>query len=154
MLQQFLKVGFENDYFQSEVSVQLLDMPLRLSLIYRFDALPREWSIPFVPYARVGLSGYIWWIESAAGVATYRNPDTGELDEGRDITLGWHAALGLQFLLDALAPAMSRAFDAQTGVNNSYIFAEFLHASVDNFGSDESIRLGDSTFLFGMAFEF
>jgi hypothetical protein len=146
--------GFNADGSESVDETTFQMVPLRLSLVYRFDKPARSWSIPLVPYVKLGLSAYIWWIRSAAGIATYRDPVTGQLDEGRDVTFGWHFAAGLQFLLDVLAPSMSRTFDASAGVNNTYLFAEFLYADVDDFGSDTSIRLGDSTFLFGLAFEF
>jgi hypothetical protein len=135
-----------------ETSIGLV--PLRLSAIYRFDVLPREYSIPFVPYAKLGVDYYFWWIKSAAGIATYRDPQTNQLDEARGGVFGYHWTLGVQFLLDVLAPQMSRTFDASTGVNNSYIFAEWIWAEIDNFGSDNTFQLGDNTVLFGIAFEY
>ncbi|MBN1946733.1 MAG: hypothetical protein JW797_13745 [Bradymonadales bacterium] len=129
-------------------------LPTRFNLAYRFDVLPRELSIPLVPYLTVGLDYYLWWINSAAGIATYRSPDSEVIEEGRGQTFGWHVAGGVQFLLDVLAPRMSRTFDANTGVNNSYLFVEYLYADVSDFGSDSSFQLGDSTLLFGLAFEF
>jgi MYXO-CTERM domain-containing protein len=129
-------------------------LPLRLSAIYRFDMLARDFGIPLTFYVKGGIDYYIWWAKSAAGIATYRDPETGELDEARGGTWGWHTAVGVQFLLDFLAPEMSRSFDASVGVNNSYLFGEWLLADVDDFGAFESLRLGDSAFLFGLAFEF
>ena len=129
-------------------------LPLRSSLVYRFDLLEEEFSIPLVPYMKAGLDYYLWWINSAAGIATYRNPDTSQLDEGRGGTFGWHAGAGVKFLLDVLAPTMSRGLDVTAGINDSYLFAEWLMAEVDDFGSDASFDFSDSTFLFGLAFEF
>ena len=129
-------------------------VPMRVSFTYRMDLGQRELSIPFVPYIRAGLDYYLWWIESGAGIATYRDPTTNEIHQGRGATFGWHWSAGLQFLLDPLAPQMSRTFDATTGVNNSYIFFEYMISTVDDFGSAGSLRLGDETALFGLAFEF
>lgn len=129
-------------------------LPLRTSLVYRFDLLEKEYSIPLVPYMKAGLDYYLWWINSAAGIATYRNPDTDQIDEGRGGTFGWHAGAGVKFLLDVLAPTMSRGLDVTAGINDSYLFAEWLMAEVDDFGSDASFDFSDSTFLFGLAFEF
>ncbi|MCA9562549.1 MAG: hypothetical protein KC561_03625 [Myxococcales bacterium] len=128
-------------------------VPLRLFVGYRFDFLARQFGIPLVPYVDAGIDYHIWWVKSEGGVSTYLDND-GEIDRGAGGVFGWHTALGLQFLLDSLADQMSRSLDANTGINNSYLFAEFLLADVDDFGSDESIRLGDSAFLFGLAFEF
>ena len=129
-------------------------LPVRASLVYRFDVLSTHFSIPFVPYVKGGVDYYVWWIKSAAGIATYRDPDTNQLDTGRGGTFGWHAGAGLKFLLDVFSPQMSRALDANTGINNSFIFAEWLYADVDNFGSKESLSFSDNTFLFGLALEF
>ena len=146
--------GINDDGSESVDETTFQMVPVRLGVVYRFDMPTREWSVPLVPYVKAGLDAYIWWIRSAAGISTYRDPATGELDEGRGVTFGWHVAAGVQFLLDVLAPSMSRTFDANAGVNNTYLFAEFLYADVDDFGSDTSMRLGDATFLFGLAFEF
>lgn len=129
-------------------------LPLRLSAVWRVDMLVRDYSVPLVPYLKLGLDYYLWWIKSAAGIATFRDPVTDQLDEGRGGTWGWHTALGLQFLLDILAPRMARTLDASTGINHTYLFGEWLYAGVDDFGSGTSLNLGDSAFLFGIAFEF
>jgi hypothetical protein len=145
--------GILADGTNSVDSTDIWVVPLRLSLVYRLDLPARDLNIPIVPYFKVGADYYLWWIESAAGIASYRNPETGDLDEGRGSTLGWHTAFGVQFLLDVLSPMMSRTFDASSGVNNSYLFIEMLTAEVDDFGDDTSLRLGDTTALFGIAFE-
>lgn len=129
-------------------------VPMRLSAIYYFDVLTRDFGVPLVPYLNAGFDYTFWWVKSAAGIATYRDPDTNQLDEGRGGTFGWHVGAGVRFLLDFLATRMSRGLDATAGINNSYIFAEWLMAEVDDFGSDTSIQLSDSTVLFGLAFEF
>ena len=49
---------------------------------------------------------------------------------------------------------MARAFDLDMGVNNSYLFAEYLSATIDDFGDRNSLHLGDDTVFFGVAFDF
>ena len=49
---------------------------------------------------------------------------------------------------------MSRSLDASTGINSSFLFAEWLHADIDSFGSEKSFDFSDNTFLFGLALEF
>jgi hypothetical protein len=49
---------------------------------------------------------------------------------------------------------MAIAFDSESGVNNSYIFVEYQHLEVDDFGSSDSLVLSDDALSFGLAFEF
>ncbi len=105
--------------------------------------------VPVVPYAKLGLDYSIWWVTDGVGdTSTF-----GGSDASGD-TWGMHVSLGARLLLDFLAPGMARAFDAEAGVNNSYFFAEWYYASDDDFGSSSSWQLGDSTALFGLAFDF
>jgi hypothetical protein len=52
-------------------------------------------------------------------------------------------------LLDVLEPSAARAMDAETGVNNSYLFIEW---SVSDFGGDQ-MNVGSNTWVTGLAFE-
>ena len=129
-------------------------MPATASIVYRWDWAALRHGIPLAPYVKAGLSAALWWATDGKGdVSNTRAPD-GEAREGRGLTLGWHAGGGLQFLLDAVAPGMAGDFDTDSGVNNSYLFAEFLYTALDDFGSATSIDLGDASFSFGLMFEF
>jgi len=129
-------------------------VPLTISLVYRWDWLEVKYGVPFVPYFKAGLSGTIWWATDAKDdIANTRGPN-GEERTGAGLTLGWHVAAGLQFLLDIFSPGMAQQFDEESGVNNSYIFVEVMHSDVDDFGSDSSIDLSADAVSFGLAFEF
>lgn len=128
-------------------------LPLQLSLVYRFDWAAQKYSVPLVPYAKVGLTGAFWW--ATDGKDSISNTQvSGDAREGRGLTLGWHVAGGLMFLLDIFSSSMAAGFDNESGVNNSYIFAEFQHSQVDDFGSSKSLDLSDNALSFGLAFEF
>ena len=123
-------------------------LPLQLSLVYHFDYLATQYDVPLVPFVKVGVDYWIWWIRDAAG-------DTAQFGggEGSGGTFGWHWSAGLKVLLDWIDEDSSVSFDNEFGVNNSYLFAEFLWADVDDFGSSSSLKAGDHTFFFGLAFE-
>jgi len=128
-------------------------LPLQLSLVYRWDWAAVEHGVPLVPYGKVGLTGAIWWATDAKdSISNARVGDAGR--EGQGLTLGWHAAVGVMFLLDVFSESMSIGFDNESGVNNSYIFAEYQHTSLDDFGSGKSLVLSDDALSFGLAFEF
>jgi len=129
-------------------------VPLTVTVAYRWDWAAVNHGVPFVPYVKAGLSAAMWWATDAKdSIANTRGPD-GEERTGFGVTLGWHAGVGLQFLLDVFSSSMAIGFDNESGVNNSFIFAEFLHSDLNDFGSGESIDLSDDALSFGLAFEF
>ena len=129
-------------------------MPLNISVSYHLDFLAERWSIPLVPYVRAGFDYVVWWTTDGVGdVSDWAETTTSSTRPGYGGVWGWHVAGGIKFLLDFLAPSMARIFDVEVGVNNTYLFAEFMHLVADDFGQGDSLRLGDSTFLFGIAFE-
>ncbi len=129
-------------------------MPLTLSVVYRFDWAAVKYDVPFVPYVKAGLSGAIWWATDARGDVSNTTDGTGGSREGQGLTLGWHVAGGLMFLLDIFSDSMAAGFDNESGVNNSFVFAEYLHTALDDFGADDSIVLSSDALSFGLAFEF
>jgi hypothetical protein len=142
----------EGEATSDEVGFNL--MPLSLSLVYRFDWAATRHDIPFVPYAKAGLSGGLWWATDAKGEVSNARDGTGSGREGQGLTLGWHAGAGLMFLLDVFSSGMAAEFDNESGVNNSFVFAEYVHNVLDDFGADDSIVLSSDAFSFGLAFEF
>ena len=42
-------------------------VPLSIMAVYRFDYLALRYKIPFVPYFKIGLAYYVWWIENGGG---------------------------------------------------------------------------------------
>ena len=129
-------------------------VPITLGLTYRFDYLATRYKFPIVPYVKAGLTAAIWWVTNAKGeVANTYAPDGNEA-LGWSHTFGFFAGGGLQLLLDGIAPRMAASMDSETGVNNSYLFVEYLRHELDDFSSDKSINLSSHGFSFGMMFEF
>jgi len=86
----------EGDKTDDKVGFNL--MPLQLSLVYRWDWAAVEHGVPLVPYGKVGLTGAIWWATDAKdNISNTRVGDAAR--EGQGLTLGWHAAVGVMFLL-------------------------------------------------------
>ncbi len=125
-------------------------IPLSLSAVYRFDYLAERYRVPFVPHLKAGFDYYIWWITNAEGKVARAKDGAA----GQGGTFGGHVTFGMAFHMDFLAPDMAQTFDTDVGVNNTYLFAEYLMAWVNDFGSSRSFDLSSRTFLFGIAFEF
>ncbi|MBA2664864.1 MAG: hypothetical protein H0U74_21425 [Bradymonadaceae bacterium] len=123
-------------------------IPLRASAVYRYDYSALNHGIPLVPVFKAGLDYYLWSIEGADGETAISNGNNAS--GGR---AGWHASLGLHFLLDVVDPSSAAAFDLNWGINHSYLFVEYMMTRIDGFGST-GFDLSDDQWMFGLAFEF
>ncbi len=154
-------VSFNIGYASEAVSAHLEDgsdaaddtrftlLPLRFSLVYRFDYLQERYGIPIAFALQPGVSTIHYGIRAGGSRATAND------ENGEGWTYGYHLAIGGYFLLDFLAPGMGRSFDANAGVNHSYIFVEYLFDQIDDLGAEDSWNLSNENKLFGgIAFEF
>lgn len=138
---------------KDETTLHLL--PVQLSLVYRLDVAAVRWDVPFVPYAKGGLTYALWWVTNGRDEIANAYDQDGNGRVGAGGTLGWHFAAGLQLLLDWLDGSAAQELDNESGVNNSYLFAEWSLNSVNDFGSATSMELSDRGALsFGLMFEF
>lgn len=123
-------------------------IPLRTSLIYRYDYSAMNHNIPLVPVFKAGLNYYMWRITTPGG-------DTAIADGARASggKPGWHASVGLHLHLNFFDPRSSAAFDMSWGMKNSYIFGEYMWSRVDGFGGG-GLDLSSNHWSIGLAFEF
>ena len=124
-------------------------LPLRLLAVYRFDWLARELGIPLVPFGKLGLAHTLWWVTEGTGaIAKFGS------DKALGGKWGYEAALGLAFELNFIDRAVGREFDADFGVNHVFAFGELTRLTANNFGSAKGLDLSDTSWQFGLAFEF
>ena len=130
-------------------------VPMSLLAVYRFDYLAQHWRIPFVPYFKIGIAYYAWWIENGGGfLSVSKFQQNGQTDSGYGGTWGWVMNPGGAFLLDVLDPGAAKTMDAELGINHTYLFCELHYANITNFGVDKRMNLSDTTLNAGIAFEF
>lgn len=125
-------------------------LPTSLSLVYRFDVAAVRWGIPVVPYAKAGIDWVYWSITNGNGQIA----SGGNGGRGRGDATGYHTAVGLSLLLDVFDQGAAQEFDAETGVNHTYLFVELSHYALNGLGSKPQPRLGDTTWSAGFMFEF
>lgn len=136
---------------RSNDRTSLILAPAALLLVYRLDVAAQNWGVPLVPYAKAGLNYTAWWITDGNG-DTARDPSgTGK---ARGATPGWQVAVGLALMLDWLEPSSARELDGNTGVNHTYLFAEYLHVESSGLGRKNVLDVGDTTWAAGLLFEF
>lgn len=136
------------DGAKTDDKTSLSIMPFRASAVARLTFLVTKFNIPFVPTAKVGIDSYHWSINDTKGDTVNANGK-----EGSGWKTGWHAGLGLHFLLNSIAPGMASNFDFQWGVNRSYFFGEYMITKIDGFG-DPGFDFSDNYWNFGLAFDF
>ncbi len=131
-------------------STRFATMPLALQAVYRFELLADRFRVPLVPYAKFGLNYSFWWSKNGSGeISVLENGD-----KARGGAWGIQGNFGGMLRLDWLERGEARNLDRITGINHTYIFGEWQFSRVNNFGRKNSINLGDSTWLVGLAIEF
>jgi hypothetical protein len=128
--------------------------PMALMLVYRADQLWTRLRVPLVPYGKIGLNYTIWNIYNGNDQVSRAETTPGLSGRGRGGTRGWQAAAGLSLALDFIDPGSARELDSETGVNHTYIFAEWAHYAVSGLGQSGRLHVGDSTWAAGLMFEF
>jgi hypothetical protein len=128
--------------------------PMYLAAVLRVDVLLRDFKVPIVPYAKIGVAATIWRSFTDAGTSNFTDPVTGSNKEALGVTWGEQFALGGAINLDWIDRQAAVQLDESTGINHTYIFGEWMFANLDNFGSSKGLRVGTNTFCAGLAFEF
>jgi hypothetical protein len=146
--------GLDNAVAEESGDETKLSMfPAAVLLVYRADQLWRSLRIPLVPYGKIGLSYTLWSVFNGNDQVA-RGETLGLSGRGRGGTRGWQAAAGLSLALDFIDPGSARELDAETGVNHTYIFAEWDKYSISGLGQSGRLNVGDSTWVAGLMFEF
>jgi hypothetical protein len=125
-------------------------VPITLSAIYRFDYFLQQANFPLVPYAKLGVNWAYWQITNGNGDIA----EDGHGGVGQGGTSGWHAVIGIAFVLDMLDPEAARQFDNEMGVNHSALVFEFGHYDISGLAMSDRLHVGDNTWSAGLMFEF
>lgn len=141
------KAQFTNGAGASGEDTRLWVMPMYLVGVARADVLMRDLKIPFVPYAKLGLGLGMWWSSDGQKSATAHGV------AGKGLSYGLTYAAGLMFLLDVLDEDDAKTADGLTGINNSYLFAEWFRPQLDGFGASSVLDLSSNSWVLGLAME-
>jgi hypothetical protein len=120
-------------------------IPTELTATWRFDLVWEKYKVPLVPYARVSLQHYAWWITGPGGSTVKSGGTNG---------YAWGGGLGL--VLDFIDPMLARELDADAGVNHTMLIFDVTNTKVDDFGKYASFDLSDTqpTYSVGLLFVF
>jgi hypothetical protein len=133
-------------------------IPMALTATYRFTWLDDNYGIPLVPYARGGLSYYLWWINAPGGDLAKvckgggMEPDCSQ-NKALGGSLGLQGSIGLSIRAERIDASTANSM-RQSGIMHAGIYGELSLAKVDGFGSDKKLSVGDRTWFAGVDFEF
>lgn len=122
--------------------------PMYVVAVARADFFDEELGIPIVPYAKVGLGYALWSASNDLGTSNYNGV------EGKGHTLGTMFALGVGLDLNVFDGYAARNFDNAAGVNHTLLFAEYYSLNLTGLLQTDALRVGTSSWAFGLAFEF
>ncbi len=123
-------------------------IPLRTSLVYRYDYSAQHHNIPLVPVLKAGLNYNFWRAKDPGGDTAIADGQRGSGGQA-----GWHVTAGIHLHLDFFDRQSAAAFDMSWGIANSYLFFEHTWNRVGDFG-DGVIDLSANHWALGLAFEF
>lgn len=123
--------------------------PLYLVAVLRVDAFWRAARFPLVPYGKLGGAVGLWTASSGSETAT-----AADGSKGKGASFGTQVAIGAAFPLDVLDMGATRSMDNATGINNTYLYAEYYWLGLNGLGQDKALYVGTNTWAAGMAFEF
>lgn len=160
----FLKFGrpaLLGDGSPSEEETSLLIYPMHLVGVLRIDVLTRETRIPLVPYLKAGVGMALWRMTNGSGTSKITRDETDANGvtrrytdaQGKGISYGPQFSLGLALQLDWLDEYAASQADQSLGINNTYVYAEYMSSYLNNLNGT-GLQLGTNSLAFGLAFEF
>ena len=139
----------DNGYPPSAETTTLEILPMYAVAVFRLDTLWRQLRIPIVPYAKAGIGMAFWRASNTVGTSVAPN---GVVGEGH--TLGSQLAIGVAFNIGIFDPTSVRQLDESTGINNTYIFAEYMAATLDGIAQSHPLLVGSDSAVAGITVEF
>lgn len=135
-------------------------MPTAIGAVYRLSYLDDRFNVPIVPYGKIGLSYYIWWLtrpdgsvsEAGEGGCDVSQPMC-ETQSARGGTLGWQATAGFALRTERLDPSAAQNLRNQLGIQHVSLFVELTYANVDGLGQENRLHVGDLTWFAGLGFQ-
>jgi hypothetical protein len=122
--------------------------PMYLAAVFRADVFMKEYRVPLVPYLKAGPALAFWRAYNDQGTSNVGGV------AGKGHTFGTNLALGLAFHLNVLDEYTARNFDNAMGVNHTYLYWEYYSLALTGIGQSDALRVGNNSWVLGLAFEF
>ncbi len=146
----------DSDACLSEDVTSLTIMPMHLSAVLRADEMMRRTGVPIVPYGKFGFGLAYWSADQTSGQSVSTEQQNGKPVNvsGEDVSWGLHVALGAAFALNWLDASSAGRLRENTGIGHVYLFGEWMNAMLTGLGSGDTMYVGTSTVVAGLAADF
>ncbi len=124
-------------------------VPSALGVVYRYTQLDDALGIPLVPYGRLAMSYYLWWVTQPDGSIAQSGDD-----RARGGSFGWEGSVGLALRAERIDESAARNLKNEFGIEHAGFFVEGSYARVDSLGRDSRLPVGGLSVLGGINFEF
>jgi hypothetical protein len=140
----------------ADADTSLTILPMHVSAVLRGDYLLQKWRIPIVPYVKAGLGFGLWTASGPQGTSEYL-PDGSPADatpvKGQGTSLGLNLGLGGAVAVTAFDVSSETSMRQDSGIQNAYLFGEWMWDNLDGIGSYPQMHVGTSTAAFGLAID-
>lgn len=130
---------------------------MHLSAALRVDEIARRTVIPFVPYAKLGFGFGTWNSGTSAGTSKVGSdcdaPTPQDCTVAEGMSIGPHIALGGMLGLNWLDPRSGSMARENNGINQVYVFGEWMWTNLDAGAGKAPMHIGTSTWVLGLAFD-
>jgi hypothetical protein len=127
-------------------------IPMHVSAVLRIDEISRRTVLPIVPYAKAGFGFGTWNSGTSKGTSKVKNAGKDESAEG--LSFGPHIALGGMLGLNWLDRRSSAMARESSGIQQAYLFGEWMLADLRYSAKPASMNIGTSTWVVGLAVDF
>ncbi len=130
--------------------------PMHVSAVLRIDEIARRTVLPIVPYGKFGLGFGVW--SSGTNTGTSKVGDcTDETAAGcikaEGLSIGPHVAIGGMLGLNWLDPRSGAMARETTGIDQAYLFGEWMWTNLDMGAGKSPMHIGTSTWVLGIALD-
>lgn len=130
---------------------------MHASAVLRIDEISRRTVIPIVPYAKFGFGFGAWKTGTSSGTSEVCDPpgSTTSCSVGEGLSVGPHLGLGGMLGLNWLDPRSSGMARETSGIDQAYLFGEWMWANLDSgLGKNSNaMHIGTSTWVVGIALD-
>jgi hypothetical protein len=140
----------------ADADTSLTILPMNVSAVLRGDYLLQKWRVPIVPYVKAGLGFGLWTASGPAGTSEYLpagSPADATPIKGQGTSLGLNLALGGTVVLTAFDASSEAAMRQDSGIDDAFLFGEWMWANLDGIGSYPQMHVGTNTAAFGLGID-
>lgn len=142
---------------ETAISTGLSIHAMHASVVLRIDEISKRIVVPIVPYAKLGF-GMGLWSAGVAGTGSKVGTDctaTTPKDcvTGDGLSIGPHVGLGGMLGLNWLDRRSGSMARETTGVDQAYIFGEWMFDKLDSGVGKDAMHVGTSSWVLGIALD-